>query len=179
MLLISDYKAKILPGRNRETQTEAFGKKGKSLWGTTAIRWDSQSEDCEVLNIRIACDDSTQTWFHTLNEFAVTLDEIEKVWPGMERAVSLSDGASNFTCTALMTALPRTFASRKVQLLRFTISEVGDGKNLTDTDFQLVQRSLEQAKAGGGSVTNAQQILDSLQAFPSRGTINSAIDLGS
>eukprot|EP00966_Prymnesium_polylepis_P244304 5649934-Prymnesium_polylepis.1 len=53
VLLIADYKAKVLPGRNRETQTEAFGKKGKSLWGTTAIRWDPKSGDCEVLNVRI------------------------------------------------------------------------------------------------------------------------------
>ena len=179
MLLISDYKAKVLPGRNRETQTEAFGKKGKSLWGTTAIRWESRSGDCEVINVRIACDDSTQTWFHTLSMFSVTLDEIQKVWTGMARSVLLCDGASNFTCTALTTSLPRTFAANGVRLLRATISEVGDGKNLTDTDFQLVQRSLEQAKAGGGTVTTAQQILDALQAFPTRGTINTAIDLGS
>ena len=48
-LLIADYKAKVLPGRYRETQTEAYGKKGKSLWGCTAIRWDAASGDCEVL----------------------------------------------------------------------------------------------------------------------------------
>eukprot|EP00966_Prymnesium_polylepis_P147227 3400642-Prymnesium_polylepis.1 len=92
MLLISDSKAKALPGRNRETQTEAFGKKGKSLWGTTAIRWDPRSGDCEVINVRIACDDSTQTWFHTLSMFSVTLDEIQKIWTGMARSVLLCDG---------------------------------------------------------------------------------------
>ena len=177
-LLIVDYKAKVLPGRNRETQTEAYGKKGKSLWGATAVRWVNRSGDCEVLNFRIVCDDSHQTWYHTLNEFGVTLDELLVEWPRTQRAFVQSDGASNFTCTALMSSMPRCFAARKVQLRRHVISEVGDGKNLTDTDFQQAQRSLEQAKAGGGSVQNAQEILDALQAFPSAGTINVGIDLG-
>eukprot|EP00966_Prymnesium_polylepis_P279998 6469160-Prymnesium_polylepis.1 len=77
-----------------------------------------------------------------------------------------------------MTSLQRLFSSRKVQLKSHVISEVGDGKNLTDTDFQLVQRSLEQAKAGGGSTQTALEILNALQAFPSVGTINVGIDLG-
>ena len=107
VLLIVDYKAKVLPGRNRETQTEAYGKKGKSLWGATAIRWDQESGDCEVLNFRIVCDDSTQTWFHTLNEIGVTLDELLAEWSTAKCFDLLSDGAGNFTCTALMTSLPR------------------------------------------------------------------------
>jgi hypothetical protein len=43
--LIIDYKQKVLPERARATQTEAFGKRGKSLHGGTALRWDSQKED--------------------------------------------------------------------------------------------------------------------------------------
>ena len=49
------------------------------------------------------------------------------------------DGAGNFSGTATMISLPRTFSSRKVQLVRAMLSEVGDGKNLVDTDFQQVE----------------------------------------
>ena len=52
-------------------QTMAFGKEGMSLFGATAIRW--AGTDWEVINIRITCDDSNQTWFHSLNELRVTL----------------------------------------------------------------------------------------------------------
>ena len=56
--------------------------------------------------------------------------------------------------------------------------QVGDGKDLTDTDFCLVQRSFEQAIAGGASNLNAQDMLDNLEAFSTTGTINAAMDLG-
>lgn len=45
-------------------------------------------------------------------------------------------------CTpATMISLPRVFLSRKLKLVRAVLSEVGDGKNLVDTDFQQVQPS--------------------------------------
>ena len=45
-------------------------------------------------------------------------------------------------CTpATMISLPRVFLSRSVKLVRAVLSEVGDGKNLVDTDFQQVQPS--------------------------------------
>ena len=82
----------------------------------------------------------------------MTLDDLKAEWPGTERVLLLSDGASNFTCTALMTSMPRLFAAMQLRLAVHVISEVGDGKNLTDTDFQQVQRSLEAMKNSGGSV---------------------------
>ena len=40
-----------------------------------------------------------------------------------------------------MISLPRVFLSRNLKLVRAVLSEVGDGKNLVDTDFQQVQPS--------------------------------------
>ena len=102
-----------------------------------------------------------------------------------------------------MISLPRTFSSRDVQLTRAVISEVGDGKNLVDTDFQQVccqsctpatqlcttptshplptvpqvQMSLTQRINSGADVETAQQILDNLNANPTAGSANAAIDL--
>ena len=51
--LIVDYKQKWLPMKHLETQTDSFGKRGKSIWGGCAMRWNATSRDYEVLNIRI------------------------------------------------------------------------------------------------------------------------------
>ena len=177
-LLIVDYKAKVLPGQNRETQQENFGKKGKSLFGATAIRFNEAAGEFEVLNLRIACDDSNQSWYHTLNMLKVVLDLLLVEWPSNNVYAMASDGAGNFTCTALLTSLARMFKSCGARLYRHAISEVGDGKDLTDTDFQQAQSSLDQAKAGGGSVTSAVEIVEALDAFPTQGTANAAVDLG-
>ena len=108
----------------------------------------------------------------------MVLDLLLVEWPPNNVYAMASDGAGNFTCTALLTSLARMFKSCGARLYRHAISEVGDGKDLTDTDFQQAQSSLDQAKAGGGSVTSAVEIVEALDAFPTQGTANAAVDLG-
>ena len=157
VLLICDYKQKVLPGKHRKTQQEGFGKRGKSVWGTTAVRWDSRKQDFEVLNVRIVCDDAKQTWFHSLNCMVITLDEVTKAWGSGFDHDLLSDGASNFVCTAFGTSLPRIFKPVGHTIKQHVVSEVGGGKNLTDTDFVHVQRSLDYERESGGAHENAAQ----------------------
>ena len=51
--LIVDYKQKWLPVKHNETQSDSFGKRGKSIWGGCAIRFDRSTGDYQVLNVRI------------------------------------------------------------------------------------------------------------------------------
>ena len=96
----------------------------------------------QVLNIRIPCQDGEQNWWNCYNNMKVCVDVVWKHWgfdSGMGNGFTLqSDGASNFTCTAFSQALSRLHQCSKMHLKRHIISEVGDGKNLVDTDFQQV-----------------------------------------
>ena len=51
--IIIDYKQKWLPVKHLETQSDSFGKRGKSIHGACAIRYDPATGDYDVLNIRI------------------------------------------------------------------------------------------------------------------------------
>ena len=77
-----------------------------------------------------------------------------------------------------MTSLPRVGEAASIRLTDHAITEVGDGKNLVDTDFQQVNMSLNQRIDGGTDVETAQQILDNLDANATAGAINAGIDLG-
>ena len=175
--IIVDYKQKWLPMRHHETQQDAFGKRGKSIFGAAVFRWSEATQELEVLNVRIACDDAHQNYYHTVQMIATTLDIVAEVWSDSSSDITATlqaDGAGNFSGTATMILLPRTFLSRNVRLVRAVISEVGDGKNLVDTDFQQTQMSLDQRIAGGANVETAQEILDNLDANPTAGTANAA-----
>jgi hypothetical protein len=176
--LIADYKQKVLPEAARETQTMAFGKRGLSLHGTTVIRWHQPSEDFKVINVRVACDDSNQTWFHTLNALKVTVDTVKETWSDVKSGTLQSDGAGNYDCTAFMLSLERLFRAAGICLRRHVITEVGDGKNLTDTDFQQAQMLLNHAKDGGMSYADAQGILNALEANKTMGVHNVGMKLG-
>lgn len=194
--LIADYKAKPLPSGHRETQTAGFGKKGLSLHGVTALRWDERRGDFAVLNVRVTCDDSEQTWFHTLSALRTTMDQLTDTWktlsgaapvtaplplqclPYLEEVTLQTDGANNYDCTAFMSSVMDVFTAVGLQLVRHVITEVGDGKNLCDQDFQGAQQVMDHARAGGMNLLNAQDILDALHTRVAPGVVNVGMDLG-
>jgi hypothetical protein len=178
MHMIVDYKQKVLPTGHRETQTAAFGKKGKSLHGATCLRWDATRGDFRVLNVCIVCDDSNQTWFHTLGALRTTLDKVMDTWPDVTESTLQSDGAGNYDCTAFMDTVRDTFKGAGVKLTRHVITEVGDGKNLVDQSFQTAQQDMDAAHDGGSDLLDAQGILDALETGRALGTINVGMDMG-
>ena len=105
------------------------------------------------------------------------LEIIKQHWPFIADTTVQSDGAGNYSCTAFMTSLPRAGEAADVRIAEHHVTEVGDGKNLVDTDFQQVSMSLNQRIDGGADVETAQQILDNLDANPTAGAANAAIDL--
>ena len=178
MHIIVDYKQKPLPTRHREAQTAAFGKKGKSLHGATCRWWNSTRADFEVLNVRVVCDDSNQTWFHTLAALRTTLDKVMDVWRDLVESTLQSDGASNYDCTAFMDSVQRVFTAVGLRLQRQVITEVGDGKNLVDQSFQGAQQTMDHARDGGMDLLDAQGMLDALNTSKALGIINVGMDLG-
>ena len=104
--------------------------KGKSLHGATCLRWDATREDFRVLNVRVVCDDSNQTWFHTLAALRTTLDKVVDTWSDIAESTLQSDGACNYDCTAFMATVQTVFQAVGLRLMRHVITEVGDGKNI-------------------------------------------------
>ena len=85
-----DYKAKPLEGSNREPQADSFGKKGKSLFGLSCMfkipaHWsgplpkDTEREgDVMVVHVRVACDDSEQSAWHSAQVLITALQQKER-----------------------------------------------------------------------------------------------------
>ena len=128
------------------------------------------------LDAPTACDDSKQNWYHSLACLRTNLEILKAHWPDLTESSLQSDGAGNYSCTAFMTSLPRVGEVTRVKITDHAVTEVGDGKNLVDTDFQQVTMSLNQRKDGGADIETAQQIFDNLNANPTLGTKNAAID---
>lgn len=89
-----------------------------------------------------------------------------------------TDGANNYDCTAFMSSVQAVFSAAGLRLVRHVITEVGDGKNLEDQDFQVAQQDMNHARAGGMDLLNAQGILDALNTGKALGIVNVGMDLG-
>ena len=88
-----------------------------------------------------------------------------------------TDGANNYDCTAFMSSVQAVFSAAGLRLVRHVITEVGDGKNLEDQDFQVAQQDMNHARFGGMDLLNAQNIIDALATGKALGIINVGMDL--
>ena len=84
--------------------------------------------------------------YQTLGCTRTVLDIVRSHWPDISKVKLQSDGAGNLQCTAFMVALPRVGQSAGLQVLSYTITEMGAGKTKQDTDFQQVSLSLNQVR---------------------------------
>ena len=98
--------------------------------------------------------------------------------PYLDEVTLQTDGANNYDCTAFMSSVMSVFTAVGLRLVRHVITEVGDGKNLCDQDFQGAQQVMDHARAGGMNLLNAQDMLDALNTREAPGVVNVGMDLG-
>jgi hypothetical protein len=98
--------------------------------------------------------------------------------PNLTELTMQTDGANNYDCTAFMSCVQGVCAAAGLRLVEHVVTEVGDGKNLVDQDFQTAQQDMNHARAGGMDLLNAQNIIDALETGRALGVLNVAMDLG-
>ena len=195
VFLTIDYKCKPLSRKNREPQSENFGKRGKSLFGLSALflkeTLDSylndtaaatQATDIEVLgdyavmHVRVCCDDATQDWWHSTQVFTTALLLLKAKCPFLKQASLYSDGAGNFKGLAFTAMLPDISARTGIRINHHVLPEAGDGKDDCDRDFNGCNILFASyVKVDGRSMTNANEICEALEKGKGHGVINCAL----
>ena len=73
-------------------------------------------KDYMVVPHRAISDDSKQNWFHTCGELELSLEALKQEFPTINEVHMLSDGASNYDCTATLLALGEISARTNVKV---------------------------------------------------------------
>jgi hypothetical protein len=183
-----DYKAKPLSRMNREPQGDSFGKRGLSLFGFAAMfsvpeHWqgplleDTEREgDMIIAHIRVCCDDSDQSVWHSLQVFTTALLLLRKTYPWLECGPVYSDGATNFKSLLFSLMFPDVFLRTGFRVTAHLLPEAGDGKDRCDRDFAGCNRLFESWVVVEGRVmATADDITAALEAGKKPGVINCTV----
>ena len=73
-------------------------------------------KDYMLVPHRAISDDSKQNWFHTCGELELSLEALKQEFPTINEVHMLSDGASNYDCTATLLALGEISARTNVKV---------------------------------------------------------------
>ena len=183
-----DYKAKPLSRRNRESQTEAFGKKGLSLFGLAAMflipsGWQGplpegtdREGDVLIAHVRVACDDSDQSVWHSLQVLTTALLLLRAQYPFLKFGPLYSDGAVNFKSFLFTLMLPDVYKRTGFRVADHLLPEAGDGKDRCDRDFAGVNKLFDSwVKVERRVMLTADDICDALEAGKTTGVTNCSL----
>ena len=186
--LTIDYKAKPLSRQNRESQGESFGKKGLSLSGLAAVfkipegfqgplPKDTEREgDVLVAHVRVCCDDSDQSCWHSAQVLATALLLLRAQYPWLQFGNLYSDGATNFKSLLFTLMLPDLYLRTGFRITSHILPEAGDGKDRCDREFAGVNRLFDSwVKADRRVMMTANDICAALEAGKTSGVINCAL----
>lgn len=196
VFLTIDYKCKPLSRKNRESQSENFGKRGKSLFGMSAlflkeclVEYSKENVDLAlkgsdiedlgeyvIIHVRVCCDDASQDWWHSIQVFTTAIQLLKKKCPFLQRGMLYSDGAGNFKGLAFDAMIPAVSAATGLLITDHILPEAGDGKDDCDRDFNGCNILFASyVKVDGNIMTNADEICTALEQGKGSGVINCAL----
>jgi hypothetical protein len=183
-----DYKAKPLSRQHREPQGASFGKKGMSLFGLAAMfsvpaNWSGPLlEDVEregdmiIAHIRVCCDDSDQSVWHSLQVLTTALLLLRSTYPWLNYGPIYTDGAVNFKSLLFPLMFPDIYEKTGFRITNQLLPEAGDGKDRCDRDFAGCNLLFDSwVKPIGRVMMTADDICAALEAVKQPGVINCAL----
>ena len=181
--VIIDYGQKVEPTGQVESQSECFGKAGISQFGATFLMPASSFDktkleemlgeertkgikpgDMVVFTAVLYNADANQDWLHSLVSLRACIVLLQERFPNIKTLRLRTDGAGNFRNSSFVLLMPKLSQWTGVNILEFSVSEAGGGKDLTDSlIMQQKQRIREGVKQTGGSARNATECVATVQ----------------
>jgi hypothetical protein len=108
--------------------------------------------------------DANQDWLHSLVSLRACIVLLQERFPNIKTLRLRTDGAGNFRNSSFVLLMPRLSQWTGLNILEFSVSEAGGGKDLTDSlIMQQKQRIQEGVKQTGGSARNPTECVVTVQ----------------
>ena len=178
ILIIADFKMKLLAILYRESMQQFFGKRGIAWHGLMFITLiPGETEALQVFIINDLSDDAKEDGFLVASALEDGLRIFKKENAHIEEAILMTDGAGAYSGALLLGHLPNMAQNTGISVKENHIGEAGQGKSELDASFA-VNGSLLKSNAASGNfdVTDATSAVLSLNSGPvSKGTFNSEL----
>jgi hypothetical protein len=198
VMIIADYKAKIEPKGHYEQKGDIMAGGGMScrifycvlrlpatmdksqvdFGPTKAVRLlEIGEEDFLVLPVRVLCDDTKQTWFHSAETMLACLCQLKRMYAHLKHVKLLTDGASNYDYGNFLYALADMHIHSGLRVLEHVIFEAGEGKSAADSDGASVQRGMQAQVKAGWNVQCARELQEALDRAAHNGESAPAVNI--
>lgn len=162
VLLIVDWKMKVLARVFRESMVEFFGKRGFSIHGAQFI-WrktaDEMAADAasstkffstmHTAFVDLVSDDGKEDAFAAATMVQVALKTFKAQNPHITKAIVATDGAGCYACTEFAVFLGHCGKLTDIRVTAHSVSEAGGGKTSQDGHFAFINLQIDDAVVAG------------------------------
>ena len=181
---VFDHMNKLVDTWHAESQTDRFGKSGRTCFGhsfTTIAPPDFEGE-CNgtgsllCVNVRLFCNDSKQDFEQSITLTHAAIALFKQVCPWVTKISGSKDGASCFL-DAFQFAYPRVLEMHGLQAGTIDTPETSAGKDEQDQDFRGVQGSIRAATNSGFDCTSSVENCEAADKYqgPEKGKMNRVV----
>ena len=170
VIVVYDFKMKILPTRLNEIKREFFGKRGTACLGFMILtNIEGKVGEVDVNFIFLFSDDTTQDAnFVAAGKHYIYSEFLPSIFPaGVKiKAYAESDAAGALNCNLAKSLMPwwSVWTNGRVEEVQIRISVNGDGKTTLDGAFGKLGQNLRDAVNNGLiDILNAETILEAYQ----------------
>ena len=193
ILIITDFKMKLLVMKKRESMQEYFGKRGMPLLGFMFVRKTTESEKLNAKNTETTRKNKKNKVFEYDVKFfdcllegeiengatvKATLEASLKLYKSnnnhIVKAILLTDGAGCFSGEYLFFNLPYIYYTTDIYIIKHLVFESGQGKTALDGHFSVLNVVLDREVHKGHNVMDQYDAVINLN---SNGGINNSIAL--
>jgi hypothetical protein len=169
ILLLIDYKMKVLQAYHCEDQKKFFGKQGNSILGAWLV-WREQ-DGLRSAFVDLVLDDNAQDAPCVQSCLFYLMSLIEKRFPTRSRVILQSDNAANFNTRLHLEFIWQMNAvdwkqSRSLKVSRWIFPEPQCGKSNLDAHFSYVMLTLNGYVDSGHDLTTPDHIFQALSTRP-------------
>ncbi|XP_078382539.1 uncharacterized protein LOC144665220 [Oculina patagonica] len=164
VFIVMDWAIKFLPVCFRETQSEWFGKKGRS-WHVSAAITKTTEGEFEVRTFVHAFDQCAQDWFSVGSIIENVLTQLKTSQPGIKEAFLRSDNAGCYHCGPLMLAIPRISRRVGITIRRYDFSDPQSGKDICDRRIATMKSHMRRYLNEGNDINTASEMKRALDSY--------------
>ena len=186
VLIIADWKMKLLLLEYRESMHAFFGKRGIPWHGTLFIRNKLHGEyklngkenvlahlqsDKVIQYVDTLVDNAAEDGHAVSSILEYNIKDYKNRNPHIDNAILMTDGAGCYSGTFLLCFLSVVYKMTGVKILRHFVSEAGQGKTMLDTHFSYAGRHVITSVQSGKGARDIMSASDCVTALRERGGI--------
>ncbi|RHZ61185.1 hypothetical protein Glove_349g83 [Diversispora epigaea] len=167
VLIIVDFKMRILPRRIRETKQDFYAKRGWALHTVLVYSKNQENKELEIQAFDYWSNDNKQDAWFTASSFDATFNLLD---PKPKWVIIMSDNGSHYHCSETMALISKWPEWYNIECKKWCFLEAGEAKTSIDSHHAQISHAIKRYVRLGFDLNSGEDIEKALNGLSGTST---------